>query len=84
MLLDILLLTTVLICCITDLKSRKIYNKILFPALVLGVGINIFNQGWQGLFTSAQGFLLGLGLLLIPFILGMGAGDVKLWLLLGL
>ena len=84
MLLDILLLTTVLICCITDLKSRKIYNKILFPALVLGVGINIFNQGWQGLFTSAQGFLLGLGLLLIPFILGrMGAGDVKLLAVIG-
>lgn len=84
MFLDILLLITVLICCITDLKSRKIHNKILLPALVMGIGINIFYQGWQGFFISAQGFLLGLGLLLIPFMMrGMGAGDVKLLAVIG-
>lgn len=81
---DILLLVTILICIYTDLKERKIYNSMLLPSFFLGVLINLFNSGWSGLIYSGQGFFLGLGLLLLPFILnGIGAGDVKLLAVIG-
>ena len=84
MVLNILLITIVTICLITDLKSRKIYNKVLLPALVMGVIINIYGNGWAGLFNSSLGFIFGLGLLLIPFMLGgIGGGDVKLLATIG-
>ncbi|MGI6685604.1 MAG: A24 family peptidase [Bacillota bacterium] len=81
---DVLLLTTLLICLYTDLKKRKIYNAVLLPSLILGVVLNVVSDGYQGLLNSEQGFLLGLGLLLIPFIFGgIGAGDVKLLAVIG-
>jgi prepilin peptidase CpaA len=81
---DAILILVLLICVITDLKSRKIYNNIIFPALLLGICSHMVASGWSGLFFSLKGFLLGLGLLLIPYLMnGMGAGDVKLLALIG-
>jgi len=81
---DVLLCLTLLICLYTDLKKRKIYNAVLFPSLILGLVLNVLSNGYRGLINSEQGFLLGLGLLIIPFILGgMGAGDVKLLAVIG-
>ncbi|MBY6037452.1 prepilin peptidase [Fictibacillus nanhaiensis] len=81
---DAILITVLFICVITDVKSRKIYNKVIFPALLIGVLSHMIASGWSGLFFSFKGFLLGLGLLLIPYLLGgMGAGDVKLLALIG-
>jgi len=81
---DALLLVTILICLYTDLKKRKIYNAVLFPSLILGLILNGVIDGYPGLLNSEQGFLLGLGLLLIPFVLGgIGAGDVKLLAVIG-
>lgn len=81
---DAILIFVLMICVITDLKSRKIYNNVIFPALMIGVFSHIIASGWGGLFFSLKGFFLGLGLLLIPYLLGgMGAGDVKLLALIG-
>jgi prepilin peptidase CpaA len=83
-LIDLLLLFVLLICLITDLKSRKIYNKVIFPGLLVALLLNLFQFGWDGLFASLLGFLVGLSILLIPYFLGgMGAGDVKLLALIG-
>jgi prepilin peptidase CpaA len=81
---DVLLMVTLLICLYTDLKKRKIYNAVLLPSLLLGLFLNWLYDGHRGLINSEQGFLLGLGLLLIPFLIGgVGAGDVKLLAVIG-
>lgn len=80
----IILLIVLLICVITDLKNRKIYNVVIFPALALAFLIHTLMNGWAGLGFSLIGFTLGLAILIIPFLLGgMGAGDVKLLALVG-
>lgn len=76
---NIILLFALLISIITDLKERKIYNLITFPAIIAGLLIHTWNSGLDGFLFSLAGFGLGIGLLFIPFLLGgMGAGDVKL------
>ncbi|MEW9672599.1 prepilin peptidase [Ammoniphilus sp. 3BR4] len=76
---DYILWIVLIISFITDLSKRKILNIITLPTIVIGLIYHSVIDGWSGLLFSGQGFLLGLGLLLIPFVLGgMGAGDVKL------
>lgn len=81
---NIILIIILIICIITDIKERKIYNKVIFPSLLLAFLSHFFLGGWQSLYTSFIGFLFGFGLLLIPYFLGgIGAGDVKLLALIG-
>ena len=82
--LNVLLLIVLLISVITDLKSRKIYNKVIFPSLLLAFLLNGILFSWSGLLHSLLGLLTGFGILLIPYLMGgMGAGDVKLLALVG-
>lgn len=68
-----------IISVVTDLRDRKILNVITLPAILIAFIYYSFTSGFSGLLFSGQGFLVGLGLLLIPFIMGgIGAGDVKL------
>lgn len=84
MLLDIILILVLSICFVTDLKERKIYNKVIFPALFITVALQFAYSGLGGIKLSLLGFIIGLSILLIPFLLGgMGAGDVKLLALIG-
>ncbi|WP_249869048.1 A24 family peptidase [Oceanobacillus saliphilus] len=77
----ILILT---ISVITDLKSRKILNIITLPAIVVALIYHCLTAGFEGFAFSGLGFLVGLGLLFIPFIMGgIGAGDVKLLAAIG-
>lgn len=79
-----ILITVLIICIFTDLKERKIYNKVIFPALLLAFIFQTITGGWIGLQAAFLGFFVGLGVLLIPYLLGgMGAGDVKLLALIG-
>jgi len=79
-----ILIIVLLICLFTDIKSRKILNIVTLPTIVFGLIYNISTAGIVGLFFSGKGFLVGLGLLLIPYMLGgMGAGDVKLMAAIG-
>lgn len=81
---DLLLVTVLVICVITDIKHRKIYNKVIYPALLAGFLLHLIQAGPLGLGYSFLGFLLGIALLFIPYALGgMGAGDVKLLGLIG-
>jgi len=74
-----LLWIIVLISLYTDLKERKIYNKVVIPGMALGLALNGWQDGTAGIFFSLKGLLLGLGLFFLPFLLGgIGAGDVKL------
>lgn len=84
MVFNILLITTLIICCITDLRVRKIYNKVIFPILFSVFILHLILNGIPGLEISLLGFLSGLAILIIPFVLrGIGAGDVKLLALIG-
>ncbi len=81
---DALLAVVLVICAITDLLSRKIYNLVLLPALLFAIGYNWYQGGWLGLGQSLLGMLVGLLILIIPFAKGgMGAGDVKLLAVVG-
>ncbi len=82
--LDGLLIVVLLVCVGTDLKSRKIYNKVIFPSLFITFGLQLYITGFSGLLESLLGFLVGLAILFIPYLMGgMGAGDVKLLALIG-
>ncbi len=81
---NIFLFSILIISFITDISKRKIYNAVTFPAILLGFLYHLFLDGWNGLLFSIAGFLVGVSLLLIPFLLGgMGAGDVKLLAAIG-
>ncbi|WP_087972494.1 A24 family peptidase [Oceanobacillus rekensis] len=81
---DIFLIVILLICLITDIKNRMIYNKVIYPALLITFIYQFTTGGWEALSHSFIGFLIGFGLLLIPYFMGgMGAGDVKLLALIG-
>jgi prepilin peptidase CpaA len=75
----VILVIVLFICLFTDIKTRKILNIVTMPTVVFGVGYNVITKGIEGVLFSGTGFLFGLGLLIIPYLLGgMGAGDVKL------
>ena len=75
----IFLILISLIGAFFDWKYRKIPNWLTFGVLFLVVGLNLINHRFEAIFYSLLGFLSGIGILLIPYLLGMmGAGDVKL------
>jgi prepilin peptidase CpaA len=81
---DMVLALMLLVCLVTDLKKRKIYNLVLVSGLFFGIFYNLVTGGGQGLLQSSLGLSAGLGILIIPFALGgMGAGDVKLLAVIG-
>ena len=76
---DLVLLAIIIFSIYTDLRYRRIYNWVVFSAAAGGLALNLAAGGVAGLRGSLAGLLLGVGLLLIPFLLGgIGAGDVKL------
>lgn len=63
----------------TDWRKRKIYNKLLGPAFLIAISLQAAQQGWSGIWMSLTGSMVGLALLMIPYLKGgIGAGDVKL------
>lgn len=81
---NILLIILLIICVITDLKERKIYNKVLLPSFLIAITYHFYSGGWNGLTDSLLGAIVGLSILLIPYLMGgMGAGDVKLLAVIG-
>jgi prepilin peptidase CpaA len=81
---DSLLAVVLVISVITDIRSRKIYNKILLPAWVAAATLHTALGGWHGAVLALAGSATGFALLLIPYLMGgMGAGDVKLLAVVG-
>lgn len=72
--------TAVLIAAaVSDLRSRRIPNRLTYPAMAAAVLYHTAVQGWPGFLFGAGGVGVGMGVFLIFFLLGgMGAGDVKL------
>ncbi len=73
--LSILLVTAV----VYDIRVHKIPNFLTYPTIVGALIYHILTKGPDGAFISGKGLALGIGLFIIPYIMGvMGAGDVKL------
>jgi len=62
-----------------DVRFRRIPNVLVLTALIAGLSINSFFDGFHGLANSGLGFALAFIPMLLLHIFGaMGAGDVKL------
>jgi prepilin peptidase CpaA len=74
----------VIVATVTDLRSRRVPNWLVFPSLLGGLVVCTINGGWAGLGQSVLGVLLAV-LALGGFYLvgGMGMGDVKLFAAIG-
>src|SRR5688572_9507131 len=73
---------TLVVAAIIDGLKLKVPNWLTFPMIISGwIYSAAFSPfaGWEGLFYSVVGTVVGLGLLLPAYAIGgMGAGDVKL------
>jgi prepilin peptidase CpaA len=64
---------------ITDVRERRIPNRLTYPAMLSGLVLQAALHGWKGLLLSAAGGLFfGALFLLFYAVRAMGAGDVKL------
>ena len=79
-----LLLTTSLfvvlvIASVSDWRDQKIPNILTLPCFLVAPAYHAWVNGWGGFLFSAGGIGLGIGLLILPYLMGgMGAGDAKL------
>ena len=68
-----------IISAVIDLRLQRIPNLITMPAMLIALTGHTASLGTIGLFFSLKGLLIGIGLLIIPYLMGgMGAGDAKL------
>ena len=71
---------TMIIASGIDGWKLKVPNWLTFPFVISGWLYCFVSHGFVGLGMSLLGTAVGLGLLLLPYIIGgMGAGDVKLF-----
>jgi len=76
---DAILVAFLLYCAYTDSTRGKIYNKVTFPAMALGLILNGVFGGWTGLGWAFLGWCVGMGIQWVPYSMGLAkAGDVKL------
>lgn len=72
------------VATISDIRSRRIPNWLVFPFLMMGIIVSTATHGWSGLGHSVLGVLLAALLLgLLYWLGGMGMGDVKLCAAIG-
>lgn len=72
------------VAVVTDLSRGKIYNWLTGPALLLGLIVSAYWDGWPALASSLGGAAAGLLLYGAMFWFGiLGGGDVKLLMALG-
>lgn len=67
----------------TDLKTRKIPNKLTFSAMLAGLACNLVLFGFKGLTGSLLGILMGFAAFIFFAIGALKAGDVKLYMAIG-
>jgi prepilin peptidase CpaA len=67
-----------------DVTERRIPNKLTIPVILWGIVTAGIFSGFNGILFSISGFLVGLAVFFVPFVMGgMGAGDVKLMAAVG-
>ncbi len=77
-------LVTATIGAVTDIRDRRIPNRLTYGGLATALAVRCALSGWLGLRTGLAGLLLGGGIFYLLFLLGgMGGGDVKLMAAVG-
>ena len=72
------------VATITDLRSRRIPNWLVYPFFIAGFIVSGFTSGIGGIVQSLEGMCVGaLFFGLLFFLGGMGMGDVKLCAAIG-
>jgi len=72
------------VAAISDLRTRRIPNKLTVPVFALGLIYQVSFSGWSGLGEGLLGFAVGFGTLFVLWMIGGGGGgDVKLMGALG-
>lgn len=62
-----------------DFDRQKIPNLITYPSMVIALSYHGLTRGADGLLFSSAGLAVGIGILVVPYLMGgMGAGDAKL------
>ena len=87
----LLFISLLLICTVSDISSRKILNKVTYPAFILFLSLRLLvsqlNPWWFTFVGAGIGFILLLLLGLLSYALlnqkGMGGGDIKLFTVIG-
>jgi len=81
---DIIFFILIVLATYFDITMKRIPNIITFPVILWGLLSYTIVGGFSGTKFSGFGLLAGLGVFIIPFILGgMGGGDVKLMAAIG-
>jgi prepilin peptidase CpaA len=84
LLIYVILTAFVVVCCVVDVRTRRIPNVISGPAVVVGILLNTLFFGLPGLAGSLAGVAVIVAILLAPFALGgLGGGDVKMMAAVG-
>lgn len=78
-----LLVAALLISVVTDLRYKRIFNWLTFPAMLAGLAVSAATAGWHGLLWSLAGAGVSLLSLLVVAVGGMKFGDVKLLMAVG-
>lgn len=80
----VVLLATLLVAVVTDLRCHKIPNWLTLGLFVSGLSLQLYFLGTDGLQSGLAGAGMGLVVFLPFYILGgMGAGDVKMMAAVG-
>jgi prepilin peptidase CpaA len=81
---DAILVAVLAAATVTDLRSGRIYNRLVYPAIVAGLLLGLLDGGKAGLWNHALGAGVAFAALLFCFAIGgIGGGDVKLMTAVG-
>lgn len=85
MIFEVIVFIFTVVAVITDIKYKKVFNKITFPLMIIGLTTNLFLNGLNGLMSGLLGLVSAFGLFMIANILirNIGFGDVKLLMGIG-
>jgi prepilin peptidase CpaA len=75
------LLALLTIACVSDLRARRIPNRLVLVVAIIGIASEVVTKSWvAGLTQAGEGLALGFVIWLPFYALRMvGAGDVKLF-----
>ena len=67
-----------------DYSQKRVPNWLNLALIIAGFSVQGIFLGWTGIQAGFLGLLTGFGLLIVPWLMhGMGAGDVKLMMAIG-
>ncbi|TCZ81013.1 prepilin peptidase [Paenibacillus albiflavus] len=80
MIVNVMLGAYIIYASVTDIRKSLIPNYLTVNACLAGLMLHTYLNGWDGLYQSFIGLLIGFGLMLPLYLVrAVGAGDVKLF-----